>query len=95
MTGDEERAEVLSAFFAFSSRINYSLGTQTPELEDRNRKQSEALVIHEVIRPVRPMELEWYLLSEVGTSFCHLDGGRSTITVTMYPRKIVQNNRKF
>lgn len=86
VTGDEERVDVLNAFVAFSSRTS-SLSTQTPELEDRNKKQSEALIIHEVIGPVRPVELDWYLLSETGTSFCHTNGDRSTITVTMYPRK--------
>ncbi|KAK4821107.1 hypothetical protein QYF61_013445 [Mycteria americana] len=47
VTKDEEEAEVLNAFFAsvFNSRANCSLGTQPPELEDRDGDQNGAPII--------------------------------------------------
>ncbi|KAK4810636.1 LOW QUALITY PROTEIN: hypothetical protein QYF61_007373 [Mycteria americana] len=47
VTEDEEKSEVLNAFFAsvFNSRANCSLGTQPPESEDRDRDQNGAPII--------------------------------------------------
>ena len=48
VTKDEEKAEVLNAFFAsaFNSKTSCSPGTQLPELEDRDREHNEAPIIH-------------------------------------------------
>ncbi|KAK4825741.1 hypothetical protein QYF61_002180 [Mycteria americana] len=47
VTKDEEKAEVLNAFFAsvFNSKTSCSPGTQPPELEDRDREQNEAPLV--------------------------------------------------
>ena len=47
MTKDEEKAEVLNAFFVsvFNSKTICSPGTQPPELEDRDGEQNEAPII--------------------------------------------------
>ncbi|KAK4824336.1 hypothetical protein QYF61_013671 [Mycteria americana] len=47
VTKDEEKSEVLNAFFAsvFNSRANCSLGTHPPESEDRDRDQNGAPII--------------------------------------------------
>ena len=49
MTKDEEKAQVLNAFFAsaFNSKLSCSVDTQPPELEHRDGEQNKAPTIQE------------------------------------------------
>ncbi|KAK4810586.1 hypothetical protein QYF61_007323 [Mycteria americana] len=78
VTKDEEKAEVLNAFFAsvFNSKTNCSLGTQPPELEDRDGEQNEA--------PIIQGEMVSDLLRHTVSD--HLDTHKSTGPDGIHPR---------
>jgi len=48
VTKDRDKAEVLNASFAsvFNSKTCYSLGTQPPELVDRDGEENRTCIIH-------------------------------------------------
>jgi len=70
---DEEKAEVLNAFFTsvFNSQIGYSQGSQPPVLEDREEELNKPPIIQE--------EAVNYLL-------CHLDSYKSMGLDGIQPR---------
>jgi len=70
---DEEKAEVLHAFFAsvFNSQTGYSQGTQPPELEDREEEQNKPPIIQE---------------EAVNNLLCYLDTHKSMGPDGIHPR---------
>ncbi|KAK4807442.1 hypothetical protein QYF61_001993 [Mycteria americana] len=73
VTKDEEKAEVLNAFFpsVINSKTSCSLGSQPPELEDRDGDQNEATII------------QGEMVSDL---LCYLDTHKSMGPDGIYPR---------
>jgi len=72
-TKDEEKAEVVNAFFlsVFNSQTGYSQGSQPPELEDREGEQNKPPITQE---------------EAVNDLLCHLDTHRYTGPDGIHPR---------
>jgi len=79
---DEEKAEVLHAFFAsvFNSQTRYSQGTQPPVLEDREGEQNKPPIIQE---------------EAVNDLLCHLDTYKSMGPNGIHPRVLRELQRSW